>query len=152
MTHRASDVMDTAPLTVGPELTVTALATLLLERGADGACVVSNGALVGVVTTMDLVFQSRPPHMPSFFHFLEALIPLESLNKVEHDLKKLSGATVADIMTPTVLSAAPDQPLAAVADLMVTRHLSIVPVVDSGGHLLGAVTKTSLLRKAYGLG
>jgi CBS-domain-containing membrane protein len=35
---------------------------------------------------------------------------------------------------------------------MVTRHLSIVPVVDSAGHLLGAVMKTSLLRKAYALG
>jgi CBS domain-containing protein len=151
MTHRASDVMDAAPLTVGPELAVTGLATLLLERGADGACVVADGALIGVVTTMDLIFQSRPPHMPSFFHFLEALIPLENLNKVEHDLKKLSGATVADIMTPTVLSAAPEQPLTAVADLMVTRHLSIVPVVDAAGHLLGAVTKAGILRRAYGL-
>lgn len=151
MTLRAADVMDPTPLTVPPDMTVTALAGLLLSRSADGACVVVDGDLRGVVTTMDLVFQCRPPHLPTFFHFLEALIPLENVQRVEHDLKKLAGATVADVMTTPVITAVEDEPVAQVAEKMVTRHLSLVPVLDAGGQLIGAVTKAGILRKAYGL-
>lgn len=151
MTHTASEVMDPTPLQVAPELPVKELASLLVQNRVDGACVVAGGALVGVVTTMDLVFQSRTPHLPSFFHFLEALIPLESTAKVEHDLKKLAGATVRDIMTTDVVTAAPGDAVERVAELMVTRHLTVVPIIDAEGRLAGAVTKAGILRKAYGL-
>jgi len=99
---------------------------------------------------MDLVFQSQPPHLPSFFHFLEALIPLESTAKVEQDLKKIAGATVRDVMSTQVFTAAPDDSVATIAEKMVSHHLSIVPVVDSSGRLIGAVTKAGILRRAYG--
>ncbi len=150
MSATARDVMDTAPLTVAPELPVKDLAALFLERGQDGACVVANGRLAGIVTSMDLVFQSQPPHLPSFFHFLEALIPLENVARVESDLRKLAGATVGDVMTPAVITVGPDEPVSEVAMRMVTRHLSMIPVVD-GERLLGAVTKVGILRSAYGL-
>lgn len=150
MTAVAREVMDALPLTVTPDLPVKELAALFVSRRQDGACVVRQGELVGVVTAMDLVFQSQPPHMPSFFHFLEALIPLENPARVEQDLRKLAGATVGEVMTPAVVSVGPDEPLASVAERMVSRHLSMVPVVE-GGRLLGAVTKAAVLRHAYGL-
>jgi CBS domain-containing protein len=100
---------------------------------------------------MDLVFQSQPPHLPSFFHFLEALIPLENTAKVEQDLKKLAGSTVRDIMSAHLVTATPDEAVATVAEKMVARHLSLVPVVDAAGRLVGAITKAGILRRAYGL-
>jgi CBS domain-containing protein len=151
MTLRATDVMDAAPPTVTPDMTVTALAAFLVEQKIDGACVVEDGELQGVVTAMDLVFQSQPPHLPSFFHFLEALIPLENTAKVEQDLRKIAGATVRDVMSTNVVTAAPDESVATIAEKMVARHLSIVPVVDAAGRLVGAVTKAGILRRAYGL-
>jgi len=150
MSLLATDVMDASPPTVSPDMTVTALAAFLVEQKLDGACVVADGALHGVVTAMDLVFQSQPPHLPSFFHFLEALIPLESTAKVEQDLKKIAGATVRDVMSTQVFTAAPDDSVATIAEKMVSHHLSIVPVVDSSGRLIGAVTKAGILRRAYG--
>lgn len=48
---RAMDVMTTDVITVGPEMTVQAVANLLAERGISGAPVVaSNGNLVGIVS------------------------------------------------------------------------------------------------------
>lgn len=150
MTTRVSDVMDPTPLTVEPTLSVRDLAELLLARPLEGACVVEDGNLIGVATAMDLVFQSQPAHMPSFFHFLEALIPLESVAKAEQDLRKIAGATVRDVMTAEPVTTTPGEPVAAVAERMVARHLSLVPVLD-GRRLVGAVTKAGILRSAYGL-
>lgn len=146
-----SEVMDSRPITVSPDLPVKDLAALLIRDHLDGACVVDGDVLIGVVTMMDLVFQSRTPHMPSFFHFLEALIPLENTRKVEHDLMKLAGSTVRDVMTTTVITAHEGDTIEQVAEQMVTKHLSLIPVVDAERRLRGVVTKAGILRKAYGL-
>jgi CBS domain-containing protein len=151
MTLRAREVMEQAPVTVPPDLSVRDLAALLLREHLDGVCVVENGDLLGVATTMDLVFQSQPPHLPSFFHFLEALIPLENTAKVEHDLKKIAGATVRDVMTTKVVTAGPETSIHELAETMVGRHVSLLPIVDTAGKLLGVVTKAAILRKAYAI-
>ena len=52
---RAMDVMTTDVITVDPDTTVQALATLLAERGISGAPVVdSSGRLVGIISEGDL--------------------------------------------------------------------------------------------------
>jgi CBS domain-containing protein len=57
---RAMDVMTTDVITVGPEMTVQALANLLAERGISGApVVVSNGNLVGIVSEGDLLHRAE---------------------------------------------------------------------------------------------
>ncbi len=142
---KAAAFMESPPLTVAPEAPVPALARLLLDTGADGACVVdAAGALVGVVTTMDLVFREKKVHLPTFFAFMDAVLPLGA-DRTEAELKKISGTTVAEIMTATVRTVGPEARLDTVAALMVEEHLSVVPVVD-GGRLVGVVTKPGLLR------
>ena len=150
MASVARDVMDPEPLIVSPDLPVRELAAMLVSDRHGGACVLDQGNILGVVTAMDLVFQSQPPHMPSFFHFLEALIPLESPAKTEHDLRKIVGATVREVMNSPAICVGPEEPLSAIAERMVGKHLSLVPVV-SDGRLLGVVTKAGIIRHAYGL-
>jgi CBS domain-containing protein len=53
--------------------------------------------------------------------------------------------TAADIMTRTVLSAKPDDTVAAVAKLLSEHDISAVPVYDAGGAVLGMVSEGDLL-------
>ena len=145
----ARDVMR-APHTVSPDMTVRDLAALLLSERLDGVCVVREDALVGVVTAMDLVFQEKPLHLPSFFVFLDAFIPMESNAKIEHDLRKITGATVADIMSVDVERVTPRAPLSEVASMMVDHHRALLPVVE-GERLVGVIDKRAMLAAAFDL-
>ncbi len=144
----ARDLLNTAPLVVAPELLVPDLARLLLDHRADGACVVDQGRLVGVVTSMDLIYQEKRVHLPSFVTIMELVVPL-GVRRAEHELEKISGRTVRDIMSAQPRTVTRDAPIAVVASLMVDRHITIVPVVD-GDRLVGVITKPAVLAAAFG--
>jgi CBS domain-containing protein len=144
---QAREIMVEA-LTVVPDRSVRDLVELLLRERSDGACVVEDGHLVGVVTTMDLVFQEKQVHIPSFLTFMDFTIPLEPPDRLREELDKISGIRVSEIMSPHPIFVAPDKPMSEVASLMVDKHLTIVPVVE-GQRLLGMVTKHALLSAAF---
>ncbi len=145
--QHAHQFMDKSPLTVTAELSVIDLSRLLLDNNADGACVIDEKKrLIGVVTTMDLVFREKRVHMPSFFAFMDAVLPL-GLERTEQELLKISGTTVGAIMSRNVQKVDPDARLDVIAARMVEDHLTIVPVVDNG-QLVGVITKKVLLQAA----
>ena len=144
---QARDIMIEA-LTVTPSTSVRSLVELLLSQRSDGACVIDNGALVGVVTTMDLVFQEKRVHLPSVLSFMDFAIPLEPPRKLQDELDKIAGTDVAAIMSGDPITVAASVPMSEVATMMVERHLTLVPVVEDG-RLLGVVTKEALLRAAF---
>ena len=139
----ARELMET-PVTVRPAAGVRELADLLLQTQADGACVVADGRLVGVVTTMDLVFKNKRVHLPTLLAVLDAVIPLGRMKDVEEEMEKIAAATVGELMSDEVLTVGPDAPMDEVATLMVESHVTLVPVVQ-GTKLLGVVTKRGLL-------
>src|SRR5215831_1733133 len=53
-----------------------------------------------------------------------------------------------DVMTPHVLSVAPDASISAAARLMLQNRISGLPVVDGSGNLVGMVTEGDFLRRA----
>ena len=55
--------------------------------------------------------------------------------------------TVRDVMTRPVVTARPDMGYTEVADLLVSKMISAVPVVDDGGHVLGVISEADLLPK-----
>lgn len=66
----------------------------------------------------------------------------ESLKKRELEVR--------DLMTDTVFSLRPNDDLEALLDLMDTRHVRHVPIVDRDGNLVGLVTHRDLSRSALG--
>ena len=52
-----------------------------------------------------------------------------------------------DVMTPHVLSVAPDASISAAARLMLQNRISGLPVVDGSGKLVGMVTEGDFLRR-----
>jgi CBS domain-containing protein len=143
----AQDMMDTQPLQVPPTQPVRVQAARLIARSAEGACVVEGDRLLGVVTSMDLVFQQKNVHLPSLITIMDAVISLDFTGRTQQEVHKILGACVRDIMTSPALTVGPQADLADVATLMVEKRVSLVPVVD-GDRLLGAITKVSVLKAA----
>src|SRR5947209_11165929 len=61
-------------------------------------------------------------------------------------------ATVADVMTKEVITTTPETPIRELAELLYTRRISGVPVVDEGGTLLGVVSEGDLIMHADTVG
>ena len=144
--RKVRELIGSEPLVVAPTLGVRELARFLLDNNADGACVVDEGQIVGVVTSMDLVFQEKNLHLPTFVSMLDGFLPMELLgNRTRVELEKITGSTVAEIMSPTPITVSADTTVSEAATLMVEKHLTLLPVVE-GMSVVGVVTKRDLLR------
>jgi len=146
--QKVADVMDRDVLLVSPDLGVRELARRMLDHDADGACVVENGKLVGVVTSMDLVFREKKVHLPTMVAVLDALIPL-GIERARKEIEKVAAADVRHIMTGEPYAVRPDAPVREVATHMVEEHHGYVPVVDDGA-IVGAVSRRAMLRATAG--
>lgn len=143
----ARDILSTDALIVNPEMPVADLARTLLTTAEEGACVVEEGRLVGVVTAMDLVYKEKNVHLPTVFAFMDAVIPI-GWKRAEEELEKIAGLTVAEIMSQDAVTVGPDADLHELATLMVEQHLTMLPVVE-GDLLLGVVDKRAVLAAAF---
>jgi tRNA nucleotidyltransferase (CCA-adding enzyme) len=80
----------------------------------------------------------------------EVMVGVVSRKTIEKALHhSLGEAPVTDFMHTEYLSATPDTPLTDIQTYMVTGNRRFVPVFD-GGQLVGAVTRTDLMRHIYG--
>src|SRR5438067_13623877 len=105
--------MTTDVLTFAPEDGVQDAYDRLTKRGVDGGPVVdAGGAVVGMLTTDDLLVQETRLHYPTVVSLFGAYLELPSSHrKFEQELRKAVGATVNDVMTPHVTGCSPDDTL-----------------------------------------
>lgn len=145
MVH-ARDVME--PLhAIGPDASVQDLARELLNRDVDGLCVVGpDGALMGVVTAMDLVYRDKRVQPPVTFALVDLVLQF-GRKRTEEELHKIGATTVSELMTTHVITATPETTLEELATWMVEQHVSMVPVID-GGRPTGVVTKRAIVASA----
>lgn len=146
MKTHAKELM-TQALEVLPTLHVRELAQQLHQQKADGACVVENGELLGVVTTMDLIFQEKQLHLPTYITIMDAIFPLD-YKRTEKEIVKITGTQVREIMTTPAVTIGPETPLDQIATMMIEKHLTLLPVTENG-KLLGVVNKQSILQQLF---
>lgn len=146
MSMIARDLMTKQVVTVPPELSIKGFAELLVARRISGAPVVdASGALVGVATESDLIFRDASVHLPTVLTLLDAFVVLESPRKLDHDLHKLLGRTVGEIMSTDLVTVGPEATLQELATIMHDRHRHLLPVLEDG-KLIGVVGKADLVR------
>lgn len=142
----AKDIMTRDPITVSPDTELLYAAKLLLEEGVNGLPVLdAQGKLVGIICQSDLIAQQKRLPIPSIFTLLDGFIPLTSMKHLEKAIKKISGTTVADAMTPDPVTVRPETSIEDVAGLMVDNNFHTLPVVEEG-RLVGVVGKEDVLR------
>lgn len=144
------DVMTKDVVTVKKETTVTELARIFAERHISSLPVVDDaGTLVGIVTETDLVEQDKNLHIPTVISLFDWVICLESDRKFEKELKKMTGKVVGDICSADVVTVSPNAPISDVADLLSSRKINALPVVE-GKKLVGIVARIDLIRSMAG--
>lgn len=142
----ARDIMTKDVITVSDEMSVTELAKVLTSNNISGAPVLSNdGKLIAVVTESDLIDQSKKLHIPTVITILDSVFYLENPDKMEHEMKKMTGSKVADICSGPVTTIPPDKPLDEIATIMAEKHIHTLPVVDDG-ELTGVIGKRDIIK------
>jgi CBS domain-containing protein len=144
---RAVDVMTTNVITVDPDTSVQALATLLSERGISGVPVVDKeNRLVGIVSEGDLIHRAETGTERRITRRRSRWLDwIESDQEAARDYVKAHGRTVRDIMTSEVISVSDTTDLADVATLLETKRIRRVPVLRDG-KLVGIVSRANLVR------
>lgn len=145
-----ADVMTKEVITVTKETSIRELAELFARNRISTAPVVdAAGDLIGVVTESDLIEQDKNLHIPTVISLFDWVIYVESEKKFERELQKMTGQTVGDIFLEDVETVTPATPLSAVADLMSSRKLHALPVVE-GKKVVGMVARIDLIRTMTG--
>ncbi|MFD7658165.1 CBS domain-containing protein [Actinosynnema sp. NPDC059797] len=128
------DLMTTEVVVARPWTPVAEASRLPADTGLTTLPVVDrDGGLVGVVDEADLLRHRVPPD-PRTFVGGEPADPLVA-----------PAPLVADVMSVDVVTATPWTHPAALARLMLDRHVRVLPVVDRG-RLVGVVARSDLLR------
>jgi len=143
---KVRDIMTRELITVSPETEIIHATKLLLENRINGVPVTDKtGKLVGILCQSDLIAQQKKLPTPSFFTFLDGLIPITSMKQFERQVQKIAATIVAQAMTPNPVTVRPDTDIAEVAALMVDKNFHTIPVMDEG-KLVGIVGKEDILK------
>ena len=143
---KANEVMTKDVVTVRRETSVRDLALIFTERRISSVPVVDdNGDLIGIVSESDLIEQDKNLHIPTVVSIFDWVIYLESDKRFEKELQKMTAQTVGEIYSEEVFSVTPDTPVSEVADIMSSRRVHAVPVVE-GRRVVGVVSRIDLIK------
>lgn len=143
---RAMDVMTTDVITVDPDMTIQALATLLAERGISGAPVVdSSGRLVGIISEGDLLHRAEIGTAHRHRDRRRSWWLDHFASEHAREYVKSHGRAVRDIMTRDVVTVTDDTDLGNVAALLEAKRIKRVPVMH-GGQLVGIISRANIVR------
>jgi CBS domain-containing protein len=134
---RVRDVMTTDTVTVDKRATGAVMARLMSEHHINALPVLTGGRRVaGVVSEADLL---RTQHAPPGQR--RGWLPWRRSRRARPE-----DYTAAQLMTAPAVTIHPDAPLAAAARRMTGHNLTMLPVVDASGELMGVVSRRDLLR------
>lgn len=119
---RAADIMSTPVRTIGPQASMSEAGDLMAKWGHGGLPVVDSGELVGLVSRKDVD------------------------KAVRHHLDH---APVRGFIGKDVVTVSPDIDIADLEQLLASRGIGRVPVMD-GREMLGIVTRKDVLRAEHG--
>ncbi|MEI6704541.1 MAG: CBS domain-containing protein [Deltaproteobacteria bacterium] len=141
-----AEIMTKDVVTVKGSTTVREMAEIFDKmRFGSLPLVDEDGNLTGIVTDSDLIEQGRPLHIPTVISLFDWVIPLESEQSLERDLKRITAQTAAELAAKDVVTVAPTDPVSTAAEIMSSRKLHALPVVD-GKKLVGMVSRIDIIR------
>lgn len=138
----AADIMTQPVITVTPDTPVDQVAQLLLDRQISAVPVVEDGRAIGIVSEGDLIRRIESGTTERTSWWLRWFAPIERL---ADDYVKVHGLTARDVMSSPVIGVSPETPAPEIAELLESRRIKRVPVMD-GDRIVGIVSRANLLQ------
>ena len=134
MKTAVKDVMTTRVIWVRKDAPFRELAAALRRHRVSAFPVLGDDdKVIGVVSEADMLTK-------------EAVDPGVISGILHHrDAEKARGTTAGDLMTAGVVAVAPDDTVSRAAQLMYSRKVKRLPVLDAGGHLVGIISRADVL-------
>ncbi|MEV4642931.1 CBS domain-containing protein [Actinoplanes sp. NPDC049548] len=131
---RAKDIMSSPVHVIWQNATVEAAAELMAAKAVTALPVVdADSRLVGMVSESDLLWHRVPSD------------PTAHLRRHPDTDPEWRPGTVAEVMSPSPLTATPDADVADVAETMLQHDVRSMPVVD-GRSVIGIISRRDILR------
>lgn len=120
----------------------------LLRRDVDGAPVIDDGVVVGMLSTGDLIVEEARLHLPTVITLLGAYLELPSSKKrFDAEMEKALGSTVGEVMTRGAHTIGPDATVEEAATIMHEEGVDRIVVVDDSGSLVGIIARGDIVRE-----
>jgi CBS domain-containing protein len=145
---RARDLMSVNPISLDAEATMAEAAQLLRQRGFSAAPVIdAAGRPIGVVSRTDLLILNRELVPPVCVEDDSGWDMSPESTVWAGFSSGVTGETpVKEVMTPSVLTIAPDAPARKVARRMLDSKVHQLFVADEDGALVGVISALDILR------
>ena len=142
-TMQAKDIMTAKVITVTEDASVSDVASLLVDNAISALPVVdATGKLLGIVSEGDLMHRAEAGtgRRRSWWLTLFTDSDVSAAQFVKEHSRR-----VRDIMTRNVITAKPDTSVADIAELLDSKRIKRVPIVEDG-KLVGIVSRANLIR------
>ncbi|MDA0267160.1 MAG: CBS domain-containing protein [Cyanobacteria bacterium] len=149
MANTVAEVMTRDPITIQPGAPLQDAIQLLAEHRISGLPVVdANGALCGVLSESDLMWQATGAPLPAYIMLLDSVIYLKNPTRYTQELHKALGQTVQEVMSDhKVITTTLTASIREAAQLMHSHKIRRLPVVDGEGQLQGILTQGDIVRE-----
>lgn len=144
----ASEIMNSRPLTLRPDVPIAAIMQMFREYPNFGFAVVNEQQVVmGVVSKDDLFTANLNIHIPTYLQLLEqARFAKDSKKELPYVAQQVLNAMASDVMDQSMFFAHVDTPVETIAAVLATGKQVVVPVVDQDNKLLGVIENLTLLK------
>lgn len=147
------DAMQKDVITIRRVDKIEEAAKILREKKISGAPVVDeDNKMIGIVSEGDIMrlLEFHSPNLnlilPSPLDLIELPIRMKSeYDEISAGLKKASLVLTQEIMTKKVVTISPEKSISDAAELMDSRKVKRLPVVDEKGDLVGIITRGDII-------
>lgn len=140
---RVSEIMTSPVVVIERSASIADAAKIMLDDGISGLPVVDKDKrLVGILTEGDFLRRGELGTTRKRSRWLEFLT---GSGKKAEEYVQTHGRKVNEVMSPEPLTVAPDASLEEVVDLMTSKKIKRVPVVD-GDELVGIIARSDIMR------
>ncbi|MGH7734759.1 MAG: CBS domain-containing protein, partial [Gemmatimonadales bacterium] len=136
MKTAVKDVMTTRVIWVRKDASFRDMTAALRKHRVSAFPVLDDEDMViGIISEADMLTKEALDDEPGVFSGI--------LHR--RDQQNARGITAGDLMTTAVVSAAPEDTVEHAAQLMYSRKVKRLPVIDANGHLVGIVSRADVL-------
>ena len=147
---RAKDIMTTDVIVANKNDIIANVANLLINEKIGGLPVVDEeNKVVGIISETDIMKKESHVDSPKMLNFLQGIIFLNDMKKFEDDLRAIAAYKVEDLMSKDIVTVNEDDTFDYVANIMISKSINRVPVVDKNNFLKGIICRYDIIKAMY---